>query len=364
MFAIPAISVAMVAPLPVAAAAETNTYRDAVIARHAGRAGEAVQLLEQWLGERATDADARLQYGYALLDLGRTAAAETAFLRVLDLAPGYADARIGLARIAQRRGDVARARAWLRPLPADHTDANVIRTQLSEAGGPRWKIDMSAAVTAVSHGQPNWREASGQLFWRASNQMAVSGRIEGSRRFGLYDIYGEAQVVRPFSPRFSAYLLAGGTPQADYRPRWQVGGGASAVVLDGANSTILSIDLREARYNSGRITTLQPGVEQYGLGGKASLTGRMIALIDGREVHVGALGRIDVQANPGLRLFGGGANAPDTSEGVVTRVTSLFGGVEAVIGRRQVLRLSLAHTDQQVGASRTELTLGTGLSFR
>lgn len=360
---IPAISVAMAVPLPVAAAPDNSAYRNAVIARHAGRAGEAVQLLEQWLDERPNDADARLQYGYALLDLGRTAAAETAFLQVLDLAPGYGDAQIGLARIAQRRGDVAQARAWLNPLSADNADANVIRTQLSETGGPRWKIDMSAAVTAVSHGQPDWREASGQLSWRASDQMSVSGRIEGSRRFGLHDIYGEAQVVRRFSTRFSAYLLAGGTPQADYRPRWQVGGGASAVVLGGANSTVLSVDLREARYTSGRITTLQPGVEQYVLDGKASLTGRMIALIEGREIHAGALGRIDVQANRGLRLFGGAADAPDTSEGVVTRVTSLFGGIEAVIGRRQVLRLSLAHSDRQVGASRTEFTLGAGLRF-
>ncbi|WP_300973084.1 YaiO family outer membrane beta-barrel protein [Sphingomonas sp. LHG3406-1] len=361
MFVIAATGVAVVASVSMPDVPKTSTYREAVVARHAGRAAEAARLLEQWLGERPNDVDARLHYGYALLDLGRAADAEQAFLQVLERAPDYADARIGLARIAQRRGDGARARAWLRPVPADNADASVIRTQLEKAGGPRWTVDMSAGVTAVGRGQPNWREASGQIAWRASDETSVSGRIEASRRFGMHDIYGEAQLVRRFSPRFSTYLVAGGAPKANYRPRWQVGGGASSVVHGGANATVLSFDLREARYDSGRVATLQTGVEQYVLGGKASLTGRLIALVDGGRVQAGALSRIDVQANSGLRLFGGAANAPDTSEGVVTRVTSLFGGVEAVLGPRQVLRLSLAHTDQQVGASRTEFTLGAGL---
>lgn len=363
MFVVPAISIPIGTAPSVAVAHRIETYQDGVIARHAGQPAEAARLLEQWLSERPNDADARLQYGYALLDLGRTGDAERAFLEVLRLAPDYADARIGLARIAQRRGDEAGARTWLRTLRADNAEANVIQAQLTKARGSRWNIDMSATLSDVHSGQPDWREASGQISWQASGVMSMRGRVESSQRFGLNDIYGEAQVVRRLSPGFSAYLIAGGTPRADYRPRWQIGGGASAATHGGTNPTVFSIDLREAHYNSGRITTIQPRVEQYVLAGRAWLTGSLIALIDGRQAHVGTLGRIDVQASTRLRLFGGASNAPDTSEGAVTRATSLFLGVDALLTKRQILRFSLARTNQNVGASRTEFTLGAGLRF-
>lgn len=363
MFVALVTSVALSAAGLMQPAPESNAYRQGVLAREAGHPAAAVRLLEQWLGERPNDADARLHYGYALLDLGRTADAEAAFRRVLAQAPDYADARIGLARVEQRRGKPGRALAWLDPLPADNADAGAVRAQLAKPVSPRWSLDVGAAVTAVGRRQPDWREASGQFSYRFSEQASLSGRIEDSRRFGMHDTYGEGQVVRRFSTALSAYLLAGGTPHADYRPRWQIGGGISALIRAGADATVLAFDLREARYGAGRIATLQPSIEQHVLGGKAWVTGRTIILIDGRQVHVGALGRIDLQASPTLRVFAGAADSPDTSAGVVTRVTSLFGGIEAALGPRQLLRLSLAQTNQQVGASRTEFALGAGLRF-
>lgn len=345
------------------AEAAASPYDQAVLARQSGRPNEAARLLEQLLSVRPDDVDARLQYGYALLDLGRLGEAEGAFHLVLKQAPAYADARIGLARVAQRRGRLSQARAWLRPIPNGNAEAAALRDQLANFAASRWQVDAGASVSAVGRGQPDWREFAGQLRFRPTEQLSLAGRVEATRRFGIRDVYSEAQVGRRFSPTLSAYLLAGGTPRADHRPSWLLGGGLTARVRPGANPTILTFDARYARYMSGEIATLQPGAEQYLLNGKAWATGRIIALVEGGTVHAGALGRLDVQATPALRLFAGSANAPDTSEGMVTRVFSLFGGLEAALSPDHSLRVSLARTDQEAGADRMEVAAGFAVRF-
>jgi len=357
-----AISAALVSANSMHAAVEASPYDRGVLARQEGHPYEAARLLEQWLGDRPDDVDGRLQYGYVLLDLERLVEAETAFRHVLQQAPAYADARIGLARIAQRHGELTQARAWLGTVPHGNADAKALRTQLAAAAGNRWQLVADASVTAVGRDQPDWREIAGQLQFQPAPQTWLSGRVEATSRFGLSDVYGEAQVAHRFSPALSAYLVTGGTPEADYRPRRQFGGGLSARIRPGANSTILTFDTRYASYRSGAIVTVQPGVEQYLWNGKAWATGRLITLIEGGETHVGASGRMDVQATPVLRLFVGAAKEPDISEGVVAQVSSLFGGVEAVLDSRHSLRLSLARADRNAGADRLEV--GAGLAAR
>ena len=61
------------------AMSQVSDYDRAVAARLADDPALAVSLLEPWLAERPDDADARLQYGYALLALGRFDEAEAAF---------------------------------------------------------------------------------------------------------------------------------------------------------------------------------------------------------------------------------------------------------------------------------------------
>jgi len=358
-----AVCTAVALASSVHSAAEASPYNRAVLARQAGDPNEAARLLEQWLGDRPDDVDGRLQYGYALLDLERLGEAEIAFRRVLRQAPAYADARIGLARISQRRGELSRARAWLSSVPHGNADAQALRTQLAAAAGNRWRLEAGAGVTALGRNQPDWREVAGQLQFQPSAQTWFSGRVEATSRFGLSDVYGEAQIAHRFSPALSAYLVAGLTPGADYRPRRQLGVGFSARLRPGANSTVLTFDTRYASYRSGEIVTMQPGIEQYVWHGKAWITGRLITLTEGAETHVGALGRMDVQATPALRLFAGAARAPDTSEGVVAQVDSLFGGVEVALDSRHSLRLSLARAHRNAGADRLEFAAGLAARF-
>ena len=64
-----------------------------------------------------------------------------------------------------------------------------------------------------------------------------------------------------------------------------------------------------------------------------------------------------------LRLFAGAADAPDTSEGIVTDTFSLFGGVSYDTTDRMTLRASIAHEDRETGADRLQFGLGAGWKF-
>lgn len=117
MLVLCALSMASAAPASTEQPAAPTVTAEAIAARRSGDATTAARLLGGWLASRPDDVDARLHYGYALLDLGRLQEAEHAFAAVLQRSPAYADARIGLARTAQRQGDLPRARQALAPLP-------------------------------------------------------------------------------------------------------------------------------------------------------------------------------------------------------------------------------------------------------
>ncbi|MDQ4088185.1 MAG: tetratricopeptide repeat protein, partial [Pseudomonadota bacterium] len=94
---------------------DPSAYDQGVAARRAGDHLRALSLLRQAAAQEPANADVHLQIGLTHLALGQLDEAETAFRRTLELAPDYADARIALARLAQRRGDEAAALAELEP---------------------------------------------------------------------------------------------------------------------------------------------------------------------------------------------------------------------------------------------------------
>lgn len=346
-----------------AAQAPQSGYAKGVAARQAGDARTAAAELTAWLAAHPEDVDARLQYGLALLDLGRLPAARSAFEQVLAAAPDYRDARLGLARVEERSGRTAAARAVLARLGPDDAEAAAIRARLDGPQPARSRIDLDAGLSAVEGGQKDWRALAIGFRTEVGSATAIGGQIELTRRFGLTDTYGQFEVEQKLSPGVSVSLLAGGTPNADYRPRWQVGAGARVRLQAGANPTIATFDIRKARFRSGDVTLVRPGVEQYLFGGRAWVTGQVILLsADGRTTS-GLSGRIDGEVRPGLRLSLGAADAPDTSEGIVSRVRSLFAGVEAEVAPNRTLRLSVARHAQERGSDRTDLTLGAGVRF-
>jgi YaiO family outer membrane protein len=289
---------------PVWAQPAADAYDTAVAARRSGDAARAAELLRQVLASQPENADAHLQLGLSLLALDRLDEAEAAFRRTLELAPDYTDARIGLARVAQRRGDKGAALAALEPLGPNHAEARQLRAALragAQAAQPRLRVDLDLSYSNLEQPSSDWREASLRAQYQASQRTAFGGALELSERFGRTDLYGEVRLDRGIGQGSGIYVLAGGTPDADFRPRWQIGAGGFARLADGPAATVLTLDARQARYRSGNIQTLTPGIEQYVLGGRAWLTARWINIFDERGKHQsGVLVRGDAMAGERL----------------------------------------------------------------
>lgn len=346
-----------------------EAYDAAVAARLAGDPARAVELLRGVVASQPDNADAQLQFGLALLGLGRLDEAETAFRRTLQIAPNYADASIGLARVEQRRGNRESALAHLRTVDPANAEASDLRTRLQSGGvveaGYKWRLDVDGSHTSLTQGQPSWREGSWRVTHQASPATAVSAAVEVSHRFARTDIYGELRLERRFpNNEGSAYLVAGATPNADFRPEWQIGVGGEFRIRPGPAATLFTIEARQARYRVGDIQTLNPGIDQYLLKGRAWVSARWINIFDenGRR-RSGWLGRGDLLATERLRLFAGAADAPDTSEGRVVDTFSLFGGLSYDATERMTIRASLAHDDREIGSDRLQFAVGAGFKF-
>jgi YaiO family outer membrane protein len=344
-------------------AEQRDDYARAVAARQAGDAATAIALLEPLVVADAGNADAWLQLGLAYLAADRPDDAERAFRRTLSIAPGYADARIGLARVEQRRGDRASARAILRDVDPGNAEAAALGRQLSALPEATWRADLDTNYSALGGGQRDWKEAALGLSHRRGGT-TIGARVEWMERFGLEDVFGELRVDRSLGERATAYVAAGGTPGADFRPEWQIGLGGSLRVRDGGNATVLTIDARQSRYRIGDIQTVSPGIEQYLGDGRYWLTARWINIFDDRGVHrMGYLLRGDAQAGAALRLFAGLADAPDPDQGVVAETFTLFGGAALRLTDSVELRASAARENRDIGADRTQVSLGLGWRF-
>jgi YaiO family outer membrane protein len=361
------LALGLISAAPPEAPPVAGGYEAGVAARLSGDNRGAARLLQDVVAREPNNSDAHLQLGLALLAAGELDAAEASFRRTLEIAPGYDDARIGLARIRQQRGDRQGALLSLEPVSPTNGDAAGLRTQLAAAPADatyRGQINVDASYSDLQGDQPDWREATVQLRYQLTEDTAVSGGVEAGRRFGRTDVYAEARVDQRVSPGTSFYLSAGVTSNADFRPEWQVGAGGSARVRGGRNPTAVTLDARQARYRAGDIQTVAPGVEQYLANGRAWLTARWINIFDETgEHHGGWLGRGDLMATERLRLFAGAADAPDVSEGVVLETFSLFGGLSYDVGPRSTVRLSVAHEDRERGSERLQVGLGLGWRF-
>lgn len=341
-----------------------GAYDRAVAARRDGDPAAAVALLKPLIAKHPANADAQVQLGLSQLALDRLSEASTAFRAALAVAPSYDDARIGLARIAQRRGDRADALRELDQLAIPSAEADTLRKQLSaEPVSPRWQMDLEGGYSILEGPLPDWKEAAVQLRHQSSPGTAVAGRIEYARRFGIDDVYGEVTIEQRLSSRARGYVSFGTSINPDFRPEWQLGLGGSLRVRDGANATVITLDARQSRFASGDVQSVSPGIEQY-IGGFAWVTARWINLFDERGTRrSGHLLRGAVQLADPLRIFAGTSDAPDTDEGRVVDVRTIFGGVSYDITPRTILRASLAHEDRATGFDRTQLGLGVGLRF-
>lgn len=335
-------------------------YASAVADRLAGRPAAAVPKLEQVLAARPEDVDARLNLGLALLALNRTEEAATAFRDVIARAPDYGDAHLGLARAEQRRGDLAAARRSaaeaLRVAPRN-PDALALADALRAQ--PLWRADLTASESRLSAGLPDWTEVRLSASRAVDAQWTAGGAVEVTRRFNDTDTYLEARADRAFTGG-SAWFTVGGSPDADYRPELSVAGGGR---WDVAPGLALTVDGSAARYRTGVVTGLHPGLAADLEEGRLQVSARWINVRDEAGEHrQGYAAVARWQATGRLALRAGVADAPESSEGVTVDVSSWSAGFDLDLSDRLMLRAGYLAEDR--GAyDREELSAGLGWRF-
>lgn len=337
-----------------------SLYRLAVADRLAGRPADAIPRLEQVLALRPDHVDARLNLGLALMALGRLDEAERALLEVTRQAPGYTDAWIGLARIEQRRGDLASARRLAAEAARlDPGNAEVGSLQTALAPPPPWRVDVSAARSRLSAGLPDWTEARVSASRSLGGGWSAGAAVEVTERFTNTDVYLEARLDRAFGDS-AVYLALGGAPDADYRPEIALTTGGRMRLTDHIAATL---DASVARYPTGTVTGLHPGVRVSLPGGQVQLSARWINVRDengARRSGYSAAARW--QATDRIAFRAGYADAPESSEGATVDVKAWTLGADLAATERVTVRLGLLSEDRG-SYDRDEVSLGLGWRF-
>ena len=335
-------------------------YEAAVADRRAGRPMEAVRKLETVLAVRPDDVDAWLNLGLARLMLGQFEDAEAAFNAVLSRTPDYADAHAGLARVAQRRGDLATARAQAaeaaRLAPADPELDLLVR---SLSAPSQWRLELQASHSALSGGLPDWSEARITASGSLDDRWSGAFTVEATERFDKRDAYVEARLDRRLQGG-GVYVSLGGAPDADYRPEVFLGLGGQMRLTDRLSATL---DASAAKYATGNVSVIQPGLLFEVVPDRLQIAARWIIVHDeaGDNRHGYSLqSRWQANSRLGLRL--GYADAPESSEGVTVDVSAWNVGADVGLTDRLTLRLGAIIEDR--GAyDREEMSVGLGLRF-
>ena len=171
------------------------------------------------------NADVWLEMGLVSLAAGDEASAHAAFLRTLDIAPNYDDAKLGLARLAYRRGDLAQARSWLASISASRggdAEVEAMRDLLVRHPDTRgvWRLDAMAAYSSLSNDLQPWRETMVTISRREGTH-SFRASLDHNDRFGDSDLYGEISVAQA-TRRGTWQLALGGAANADFMPRASV----------------------------------------------------------------------------------------------------------------------------------------------
>ncbi|MBL0967740.1 MAG: YaiO family outer membrane beta-barrel protein [Brevundimonas sp.] len=335
-------------------------YAAALSDRRAGRAAAAEARLRRVLQIRPDDVDARLLLGLSLIDLERLDEAEDELLRVVEAAPNYVDAQIGLARISQRRGDrhgfAMRAAEAVRLAPERADVRDLVQ---SKRDVPRWRLDVDVERSRLGAGLSDWNETRLSATHLANAPWSFAASVERTDRFDRVDIFTELRIARSFAGG-EGWIAVGGAAEADHRAELSLRAGGVWTVAPAITATL---EGSIARFPAGEVKSLQPGLGVDLFGGRASVSGRWINLWDERGDRVDGYAvsaRWAVSDRFRLRLDH--ADAPETSEGVVADVSSVALSGEWDLTERLSLRAGLVD-EQRTFYDRQAVSVGVGWRF-
>lgn len=347
--------------LAVCSPAAQEAVAEGAAARQRGDWRKAAELLEPVVRDNPRDADAWLQLGFAYAAGGDEAAARAAFERTLELAPDYDDAKLGLAQLAYRSGDLATARLWIGRIGSERwSDPEVaeLRERLAKAAEPDGdtRFGVFSAHSTLTEGLPDWREVGAWASLREGRR-SVGASIEAAERFERTDVYAELRYAEA-GRRALWSAAAGVTPDADFRPRAALR--LEVSTLEDA-PWLLSGAVTLARYNVGQVN--KADVRAGRTFGPLRLTALGVVVNDENgETHtgygVGAMWRLYDR----LSLSASWSDAPETADGVTRDVRSTALSLAVEINEDIRFSLGALHEDRDA-YDRDELSVSLTRTF-
>jgi YaiO family outer membrane protein len=331
-------------------------------ARLSGDYDGAYCALERTLAREPRSADAWVELGFLNAVSGQTDAARDAFLRALEIAPDYDDAKLGLAQLAYRSGDLPAARMWIGRISPERTDdpeLRALRRAAGAAGATRttWRWDAFAAYSSLSNGGAPWREAS-LAASRRSGRSSVGLGVERVQRFGLHDTYGEVRFNRQFAHGAWGVAL-GGAGDPNFKPE-------AAIRFEYATpefrDTTFETALTMARYPVGRVDTLSLRARRQ-VAAPLQLNAMGVLVRDETDqlrtgYGLGAAWR----AHGRLFVDASWVDAPESSEGITIDVRATTLGVSAEFANAFRVRVGVAREGRSA-FDRTELAVSLSRTF-
>jgi YaiO family outer membrane protein len=139
---------------------------------------------------------------------------------VLEQAPAYTDARVGLMNVEWWSGHTSAARDQANLILArdpGHPQARLVRQRLDAADRP-WTAKVMAGYDHFNDGRQPWREQLVSLA-RSTPVGSIIGRATRAERFGLDDQQFELEFYPTLRPGTYAFVAVGGASNRTLYPR-------------------------------------------------------------------------------------------------------------------------------------------------
>ncbi len=286
------------------------------------------------------------------------------------------EAQLLLARVYFYTGDLSQSENKYSSIAKEFRDNNAVYDEakkgLSDVRNANdeawnWKLDLGYGNSNFSRiEQPNWQDINVQLNYRTNNgNSLLHGRYNSVERFENYDTYYEFGLDHKCTKDIFGYFSLGGSPEADFLPRWKARLGGSIKVpkkVKEFGDTFLTLDTQYDNYEEGNIKTINPGLQYY-VTSNVWLTGKYINVVDDDNKRLtGWFARGDWQVTDNFRVNAGLANAPETVDGITVDTSSVFFGLAFDVNKKTTLYLGYGRDDRK--DSYINKTISSGLSVK
>jgi YaiO family outer membrane protein len=296
-------------------------------------------------------------------------AAQTAYDQAARLGTPDVDLLVAYGDLARAQGQEDKAMAYFRQAEALDATSVDVRNRLtlpqSEQATP-WQLALSGGKSWLSRTPAlDWTSADMTLSREVAPRVRAFGGVSYAKRFSLSDVMLRGGF-NATSGRGTIAVDVGFTPSDNVLPEFQsfVTGSYRLTDEKAAATTVAVLDAQLRRYSIGTVKTLSPGIDQYVLDGKLTISARLANTWDTNDKHLlGWSASALWQATDRVGLRVGYGDAPEAERGLVADTKTMSTSVIVRLTETTSWRIDLAREQREGGYRRVEATTGVSLTF-